>query len=263
MIRFTQHAVDRFVEHWRPGMSCEQAEATLRRLIASAARTKINARGGDARVHVAETERGERIFLVVRRGWVVTVLPRRSWEDDALAARTRPQDRGAGEHAHPATEPRAALMASLFEDSTAARREKAEAILASFRAGAPVARKTLRRVAEVLGMSMAQIARDPFDTLVREASRGDRRAIGALAIGYGPTLLAQAREALGEERRQEDADVLQELFLEMTEGAHPFEPGRQRAVEWLRGRVRVLAGGGADCDAPAVGAVGARERIVA
>ena len=60
--------------------------------------------------------------------------------------------------------------------------EKAEGILASFRAGAPVARKTLRRVAEVLGLSMAQIARDPF------------------------------------------------------------EPGRQRAVEWLRARVRLLAG---------------------
>jgi hypothetical protein len=263
MIRFTQHAVDRFVEHWRPGMSCEQAEGTLRRLIASAARTKINARGGDARIHVAETERGERILLVVRGGWVVTVLPRRSWEDDALAARTRRQDGGRGESAHPIVEPRAALMASLFEDSTAARREKAEAILASFRAGAPVGRKTLRRVAEVLGLSMAQIARDPFDTLVSDASRGDRRAIGALAIGYGPTLLAQAREALCEERQQEDADVLQELFLEMTRGAHPFEPGGQRAVEWLRGRVQCLAGGVSRCDAHVVGEVGAPERSVA
>ena len=135
MIRFTQHAVQRFVEHWRPGMSCEQAEGTLVRLIASAAHTRINARGGSARIHVAETERGERIFLVVRRGWVVTVLPRRSWEDDALASRTRRQDGGAGEGAHPATDPRAALMASLFEDATAARREKAERILESFRAG--------------------------------------------------------------------------------------------------------------------------------
>ena len=76
-------------------------------------------------------------------------------------------------------------------------------------------------------------------------------------------LLAQAREALGEEWRQEDADLLQELFLGMTLGAYPFEPGRQRAVDWLRARVQLLAGGGAHGEAPAVGEVGAPDRIVA
>jgi hypothetical protein len=46
------------------------------------------------------------------------------------------------------------------------------------------------------------------------------------------------------ERCQEDADL-------------------QRAVDWLRARVQVLAGGGAHGDPPVVGGVGAPDRNVA
>jgi hypothetical protein len=57
-------------------------------------------------------------------------------------------------------------------------------------------------------------------------------------ITYGPTLLAQAREALGHERCRQDVDVLQDLFVGMTQGAFPFDSGCQRAVDWMRARVR-------------------------
>jgi hypothetical protein len=151
MIRFTEHAIERFVEYWRPGMRLEEAEQTLRSLIARAVRTRRNARGTQARIYLAETERGERICLVVRGGWVVTVLARRSWEG-AMLEKGTPR-----EHDPSVAQQRATLMATLFEDGVAARRKQAESILASFRAGKPVARKTLRRVADVLGLRMEQL----------------------------------------------------------------------------------------------------------
>jgi hypothetical protein len=165
MIRFTEHAIERFVEYWRPGMRLEEAEQTLRSLIARAARTRRNARGTDARIYLAETERGERICLVVRGGWVVTVLGRRTWESSVLGG-------GAREQAPSAARQRTTLMASLFEDGIAARREKAESILASFRAGRPVSRKTLRRVAAVLGLRMEQL----FVAEANRDSEAPRRA---------------------------------------------------------------------------------------
>jgi DNA-directed RNA polymerase specialized sigma24 family protein len=80
-----------------------------------------------------------------------------------------------------------------------------------------------------------------LDTLVHRASLGDRRAIGAIAVAYGPALLACARLALGAERATEDADVLQDLFVCMTRAKLPFVPGRDRALAWLEEQLVALA----------------------
>jgi DNA-directed RNA polymerase specialized sigma24 family protein len=82
---------------------------------------------------------------------------------------------------------------------------------------------------------------DEFDALVYSASIGDGRAISALAIACSPTLLAQAREALGEERAEEAEDLLQDLFVCLTQAALQFTPGRDHALEWLRARIQSLA----------------------
>lgn len=58
---------------------------------------------------------------------------------------------------------------------------------------------------------------DQGDQLVVVATRGDRRAVGAIAIAFGPTLNAEARKALGPTWEQESADVLQEFFLALCE----------------------------------------------
>ncbi len=60
--------------------------------------------------------------------------------------------------------------------------------------------------------------REQFDELVGKAVGGDRRAIGAIAIALGPTLLTEAREALGEAREHEAGDVVPRFYLEMPEG---------------------------------------------
>jgi DNA-directed RNA polymerase specialized sigma24 family protein len=82
---------------------------------------------------------------------------------------------------------------------------------------------------------------DMLDALVFKASLGDRRAIGAVAIGLGPTLLKQAREALGPRRADEHEDLLQDLFVCLSHGKLPFVRGRDHGLEWLRSQLESLA----------------------
>ena len=81
---------------------------------------------------------------------------------------------------------------------------------------------------------------DELDELVLAAVGGDRRAIAALAIGYGPVLLREARKMLGPARAHEAGDVLGELFVEMLGGTLVFVPGQDRARGWLKGQLRRL-----------------------
>lgn len=83
--------------------------------------------------------------------------------------------------------------------------------------------------------------RDMLDDLVQKASLGDRRAIGALAVGLGPTLLKAAREALGPRRADEDEDLLQDLFVCLSHGKLPFVRGRDQGLPWLRRQLESLA----------------------
>ncbi len=79
-----------------------------------------------------------------------------------------------------------------------------------------------------------------FDHLVMLASRGDRRAIGAIAVAIGPTLLAAARTGLGG-FGQEAEDVLQDFFISLLEGRWRFTPGHGRAMQWMCGVVTGIA----------------------
>jgi DNA-directed RNA polymerase specialized sigma24 family protein len=79
-----------------------------------------------------------------------------------------------------------------------------------------------------------------FDDLVLRASQGDRRAIGAVAIAFGPYLLEEARGCLkGYEHEAED--VLQDFFLALLERRSRFGPARGRAIPWMCAAVRALA----------------------
>jgi DNA-directed RNA polymerase specialized sigma24 family protein len=72
------------------------------------------------------------------------------------------------------------------------------------------------------------------------ASRGDRRAIGAIAIALGPTLLIEARLVLGA-FDDEAADVLQDFFLFLVERRWLAPPPQGRAMHWMRIIVRTIA----------------------
>jgi DNA-directed RNA polymerase specialized sigma24 family protein len=82
---------------------------------------------------------------------------------------------------------------------------------------------------------------DDFDQLVRRATHGDRRALGAIAIALSPSLLEEAREVLGEDLAHEAGDVLQDFFLMILEGESRFVPAYGRAVPWMCGIIRSMA----------------------
>ena len=79
------------------------------------------------------------------------------------------------------------------------------------------------------------------DPMVRAAAKGDQGAITAIVIGLGGPLHDEAVDALGEEHRQHSADVLQELFLALTEGKLEVDAEEGRALEWMFGVLRGIA----------------------
>ena len=79
-----------------------------------------------------------------------------------------------------------------------------------------------------------------FDHLVMLASRGDRRAIGAIAVAVGPTLLKAARGGLGP-FGQEAEDVLQDFFVSLLERRWRFTPGHGHGMQWMCGVVQGIA----------------------
>ncbi len=81
---------------------------------------------------------------------------------------------------------------------------------------------------------------EAFDELVQKASEGDSRAVGAIAVAIGPTLLEEARVALGD-FEQEAEDVLDDFFLCLLDRRMRFTPAHGRAMPWMCGIVQAIA----------------------
>jgi DNA-directed RNA polymerase specialized sigma24 family protein len=72
---------------------------------------------------------------------------------------------------------------------------------------------------------------DEFDGLVRNASRGDARAVAALAVGLGSELLALLRPIVG---NADATEVLNEFLDALVDRrAGRFHPSRERALRWI------------------------------
>jgi hypothetical protein len=84
-------------------------------------------------------------------------------------------------------------------------------------------------------------ARAAFDTLVRRAWIGDRRALGTLVIAFGSTFLDEARAALGENDQEAAADVVQDLYVAFLERRGRWPPHKGTTVPWIRVRLREIA----------------------
>jgi DNA-directed RNA polymerase specialized sigma24 family protein len=82
---------------------------------------------------------------------------------------------------------------------------------------------------------------DELDSLVDKAVRGDTRAVGAIAIAFGPTLLEEAHAVLGPDHSHLAGDVLQDLFLALCDRTLTFPDIRGAALPWLRRMVRSRA----------------------
>jgi hypothetical protein len=95
-------------------------------------------------------------------------------------------------------------------------------------------------VSEFLPRTDEQIA-DELAACVRDASLGDRRAIGCIAIALGGFLHDEARVSLGPAYEQAAGDVVQDLYLGLLERRFTFPEIDGGALYWLRRVIRSLA----------------------
>ena len=79
-----------------------------------------------------------------------------------------------------------------------------------------------------------------FDLLVQRASRGDGKAIGAIAVAFTPSLLELAETELGP-FKDEAEDVLEDFFLFLLEGRWPYVSRPGDARPWLHRMVAAIA----------------------
>lgn len=149
MLQITKHAVDRFIQHWRSDLQETEGRELLTRLVARSRATDIKTLPGNAWIHVAVTDHGEHVCLVVRDGTVVTVL-------DEAAGRTYGilgVPRGEAEVMRAIERQRAGLLAWVETDRAEQDRLKAAQIVADAAAGEHVRPKALRRAKRLLGMA--------------------------------------------------------------------------------------------------------------
>jgi hypothetical protein len=92
-------------------------------------------------------------------------------------------------------------------------------------------------VSEFLPRTDEQIA-DELAACVRDASLGDRRAIGCIAIALGGFLHDEARVALGPRYEQAAGDVVQDLYLGLLERQFTFPEIQGSSLYWLRRVIR-------------------------
>jgi hypothetical protein len=159
VLKVTDHAVERFIQRWRPGMPFAEGRARLEELVARAAATRRKTLLRDARVYTVLTDAGERIEMAVRDGVVVTVLDAES--DEARSARCESEDQAALIDARDDEEARKAAKRAV--ESAAARKRASEHTIADWKAGASFSKKALQRAREVLQLRDDEPARLRFE----------------------------------------------------------------------------------------------------
>jgi hypothetical protein len=190
-LAMTEHAVVRYVERWRPGLSFEDARAELQSLADRAAPTRHRTVKQDARIYLGESPAGEPVPLAVRDRTVVTVLPRQDdplvvglpdWDlrddgaDDRAAGRAmvRESELEAAIAARPpiAIEP-AMAAPEVQELAQRSRRLNAEKVVREWRLGVPVKRRALRRACGLLGIPVPSPRESAAGTLSIAGGRWD------------------------------------------------------------------------------------------
>lgn len=76
-------------------------------------------------------------------------------------------------------------------------------------------------------------------TVIREAARGEIKALAALYDRYAGLLLSMANRMLGDKTVAED--LVQDVFMEAWRRAHAFDPSRGSVRTWLLVRLRSRA----------------------
>lgn len=126
---------------------------------------------------------------------------------------------------------------------------QAVAVLGDFGFTAPKTPGVKTAAAEAASVAKAKATRAArgtkgsvqLDAMVEAGTLGDRDAVGAIAIAFGPMLLDEARAVLGEEWKHEAGDVLQDLTEALMDRRLRFRASRGSALPFLRGTVRGMA----------------------
>ena len=98
-------------------------------------------------------------------------------------------------------------------------------------------------IAKYMGTQRAAndvLLEEDFDDLVLRASEGDRRAVGAIAIALGKSLVEEARSVV-KGLDGEAEDVVQDFLLFLIEAKAPFNRASGPAMAWMYRMVRVIA----------------------
>jgi hypothetical protein len=122
-LTLTDHAIERFIARWRPGMPKDEASAELEVIAQGAAPTRKRTLVGDARLYVALSEAGERIAFAVREGVALTVLPGDGEGNDPIDRSVKPEYIEESEATRAACQ--AILAAEVAERATEAEKERA------------------------------------------------------------------------------------------------------------------------------------------
>jgi hypothetical protein len=79
---------------------------------------------------------------------------------------------------------------------------------------------------------------EQLDELVGCAARGDARAVGAIAIAFGPMLVKEARKVLGPMFELDAGDVVDRFLWDLMGEKLRFPPIRGAGVAWMKRTVR-------------------------
>ena len=83
---------------------------------------------------------------------------------------------------------------------------------------------------------------DELDVIVGRAADGEMRAVGALAIAFGPMLIDEAKAALGPLWAAKAGGVVHELTVRLLSRELAFPAIRHAGIPWLKRVIRELAG---------------------
>ncbi len=171
----TDHAVERFIQRWRPSLSVAEARRELETLVEHAVPTRQKTLPGDAWLYTTMSPAGERILLAVRDGIVLTVLDPRTGDGKGQDLGIDPSDPMLLESASVREQcaailrqdvvaqekalrlaraaERTARDAKIAADVLLSRRRGAEETIAAWKTGAKVKPSTLKRARDVLALT--------------------------------------------------------------------------------------------------------------
>jgi hypothetical protein len=180
----TDHAVERFIHRWRPGVSKEEALVELQEIVQEATPTRKRTLTGDADLYVAMSPAGERIAFAVREKTIITVLP---GNGEGQNLRDCSADEEHVEESRATIEACQAMLAA--EAKVLAEQQAAQARALAKKEAEEQAKKTIERFGPNLAKEVEASRRRNAEALLRDWKAGKKQP--------KPKVLRNAHNVLG------------------------------------------------------------------